>query len=45
MALEAGATVGPGTVLGTVQETHTVLHRILVPPGFAGELNEIAARR
>ena len=34
--------MGAGTVLGTVQETLTVLHRILVPPGIAGELEEIA---
>ncbi|MFD2110844.1 V-type ATP synthase subunit A [Thiorhodococcus fuscus] len=40
--LEAGAKIGPGTVLGTVQETQTILHRILVPPGVAGELEEIA---
>ena len=41
-ALEAGAKVGPGTVLGTVQETLTVLHRIMVPPGVSGDLVEIA---
>jgi V/A-type H+-transporting ATPase subunit A len=40
--LEAGTKVSPGTVLGTVQETLTVLHRIMVPPGVAGELLEIA---
>ncbi|EXJ14120.1 V-type ATP synthase subunit A [Imhoffiella purpurea] len=40
--LEAGAEIGPGSVLGTVQETQTILHRILVPPGVAGELEEIA---
>jgi V/A-type H+/Na+-transporting ATPase subunit A len=37
-----GATVGAGVVLGTVQETLTVKHRILVPPGVAGVLEEIA---
>ncbi|MBK1640320.1 V-type ATP synthase subunit A [Chromatium okenii] len=41
-ALEAGAKVSAGTVLGTVPETHTVQHRILVPPGTVGELLEIA---
>ncbi|TCT23852.1 V-type ATP synthase subunit A [Thiobaca trueperi] len=41
-ALEPGAQVGPGTVLGTVQETQTVLHRILVPPHVVGDLVEIA---
>jgi V/A-type H+-transporting ATPase subunit A len=40
--LEAGSRVGPGTLLGTVQETQTILHRILVPPGISGELGEIA---
>jgi V/A-type H+/Na+-transporting ATPase subunit A len=41
-ALELGQRVGPGTVLGTVQETETIQHRILVPPGVSGELEEIA---
>ena len=40
--LEPGAKVGPGSVLGTVQETQTVLHKVLVPPGIEGELEEIA---
>jgi len=41
-ALEPGAKVSGGLVLGTVQETLTVKHRILVPPGVAGELEELA---
>jgi len=40
--LELGDKIGPGKVLGTVQETETVLHRILVPPGIHGELEEVA---
>jgi V/A-type H+/Na+-transporting ATPase subunit A len=40
--LEPGANVGPGTVLGTVQETRTIEHRVMVPPGIDGELSEIA---
>jgi V/A-type H+-transporting ATPase subunit A len=40
--LEPGHRVGPGAVLGTVQETATVLHKILVPPGIEGELEEVA---
>jgi V/A-type H+/Na+-transporting ATPase subunit A len=40
--LEPGSKVGPGTVLGTIQETLTVKHRILVPPGIQGDLEEIA---
>ncbi len=40
--LEPGARIGPGTVLGTVQETQTIVHRILVPPTLNGELEELA---
>ena len=40
--LEPGQQVGPGTVLGSVQETETVLHKILVPPDVDGELTELA---
>jgi len=40
--LESDAKVGPGTVLGTVQETESIIHRIMVPPGVEGELQEIA---
>ena len=40
--LEPGHRVGPGSVLGTVQETASVKHRILVPPGISGDLVEIA---
>jgi V/A-type H+-transporting ATPase subunit A len=34
--------VGPGTLLGTVQETETIEHRILVPPTLSGELIDLA---
>jgi len=40
--LDPGTQVGVGCVLGTVQETLSVLHRILVPPGIAGELEDLA---
>ena len=30
-----------GDVLGTVQETEAVLHKVMVPPGYAGELTWI----
>ncbi|MEM3031049.1 MAG: V-type ATP synthase subunit A [Candidatus Micrarchaeia archaeon] len=30
-----------GDILGTVQETETIIHRILVPPGVEGEITEI----
>ncbi|MBK1730525.1 V-type ATP synthase subunit A [Thiococcus pfennigii] len=40
--LEPGTPLAGGMVLGTVQETATILHRILVPPGVEGELLELA---
>ncbi|MCG6897984.1 MAG: V-type ATP synthase subunit A [Thiocapsa sp.] len=40
--LSPGARIGPGTILGTVQETETIVHRIMVPPGVEGELLEVA---
>ena len=41
-ALEHGMRIEDGTVLGNVQETETIEHRILVPPGMGGELVELA---
>lgn len=38
-----GAMVEPGNRLGTVQETDTIEHRILVPPTVRGELIDIAS--
>ncbi len=40
--LEPNIGIPPGTVLGTVQETATILHKIMVPPDVSGELLEIA---
>ena len=40
--LEIGTHAGGGTIIGTVQETETVVHRILVPPEESGELLEHA---
>lgn len=40
--LEPGSEIVGGTVLGTVQETPSIEHRILVPPDIAGELEELA---
>ena len=37
-AKKAGDQLSAGDVLGTVQETTVVLHKILVPPGYNGEL-------
>jgi V/A-type H+-transporting ATPase subunit A len=39
--LQTGMQIGDGAVLGTVQETETIVHRILVPPGRGGELLEL----
>ena len=40
--LSIGTQIKSGAVLGTVQETATIAHRILVPPGMGGELLEIS---
>ena len=40
--LEPGTSIAGGAVLGTVQETAIIAHRILAPPGLHGELEEIA---
>lgn len=37
-----GELVGPGDVLGTVPETRTIEHRIMVPPGQQGRVVKIA---
>ena len=39
----AGDRVTGGTVLGTVQETEVVLHKIMLPPDMSGELIELNA--
>jgi len=40
--LELGAPLPAGAVIGTVQETGAIEHRILVPPTLSGELIELA---
>lgn len=40
-ALQAGAKVQPGDIIGSVQETVVVNHKIMVPPGISGTLTEI----
>lgn len=40
-SVQAGDRLGGGMVLGTVQETGNVLHRVLVPPGSKGVLESI----
>ena len=39
---KVGDKVIPGDIIGTVQETSAILHKILVPPGFSGEVKSIA---
>ncbi len=38
---KAGSEVTPGTILGTVQETDLILHKIMVPPGVRGTLGQL----
>lgn len=40
---KVGDVVTAGDVIGTVQETKTVLHKIMVPVGVSGEISEINA--
>jgi V/A-type H+-transporting ATPase subunit A len=40
---KVGSTVTPGSILGTVQETALILHKIMVPPGVSGTLEELKA--
>jgi V/A-type H+/Na+-transporting ATPase subunit A len=40
---KAGDEVTAGAVLGTVQETELILHKIMVPPGVAGTIEKIAS--
>ena len=41
-AVAAGTVLSPGALLGTVQETSRIEHRILMPPDLAGTLLSIA---
>lgn len=38
---QPGDDVIPGDVLGTVQETSAILHKVMVPPGITGSLTKI----
>ncbi|PKN19650.1 MAG: V-type ATP synthase subunit A [Deltaproteobacteria bacterium HGW-Deltaproteobacteria-6] len=40
--MESGAEVREGSVVGEIQESPLVLHRVLVPPGISGKLTRIA---
>jgi len=39
--VEAGAKVSTGDIIGQVQETSLVLHKIMVPPGVSGTIRSI----
>lgn len=41
--VKAGDTVAAGDILGTVQETKVVEHRVLVPPGLSGKVVAVEA--
>jgi V/A-type H+-transporting ATPase subunit A len=41
--LEKGSTLSPGKILGTVQESEHITHKILVPPDVSGTLLSLAA--
>jgi V/A-type H+-transporting ATPase subunit A len=41
LGLATGSHIESGAVLGSVQETPAIVHRILVPPGMGGELLEM----
>jgi V/A-type H+-transporting ATPase subunit A len=41
--LKAGAEVKEGTLLGEIQESPLVMHKIIVPPGISGSLTTIAS--
>jgi V/A-type H+-transporting ATPase subunit A len=38
-----GTDVEPGTILGTVQETPLILHKVMVPPGVTGNLETLSS--
>ncbi len=38
-----GDTVDPGQILGTVQETSLIVHKIMVPPGISGKVEMISS--
>jgi V/A-type H+/Na+-transporting ATPase subunit A len=40
---KTGDMVGPGVIIGTVQETESLEHRIMIPPGMSGTLSWIAS--
>lgn len=41
--VQRGDSVSEGDIIGTVQETTLVLHKIMIPPGLSGVIEEIKA--
>src|SRR5512143_3265766 len=41
--LKPGDTVGAGAIIGVVQETESLEHRIMIPPGMSGTLSWVAS--
>jgi V/A-type H+-transporting ATPase subunit A len=41
--VEEGDEIGPGTILGVVEETQVVEHRVLLPPSVRGTVTRVAA--
>jgi V/A-type H+-transporting ATPase subunit A len=41
--VKTGAEVGPGDIIGEVQETDLVVHKIMIPPGISGTIESITA--
>ena len=41
-AAEAGEFVSPGDIIGTVDETELIVHKVMVPPGTEGVITEIS---
>lgn len=39
--VEAGARIQPGQIIGEVQESPLVVHKVLIPPGISGKLTAI----
>lgn len=39
--VKVGDSVVPGDILGEVEETRTILHKVMVPPGISGKVKEI----
>ena len=42
-AVKKGVTVAPGDILGVVQETPIIEHRVMVPPGIEGTVDSIGS--